>query len=57
MDEIYEDLAGIGGELEADVMILESVILNGKNRRANKYIQEAIYEIQRALSCLSVHGV
>ena len=49
----YDDLAGMMGELEFDVSLLETMILNGKNEKANRYLREAATEIQHALSDLS----
>ena len=53
MADIYEDIGAIMGELEADEMIIESMILNGKNERVNLKLQEAATEIKHALSDLS----
>ena len=49
----YDDLGGMMGELEFDVSLLETIILNGKNEKATRYLKEAAAEIQHALSDLS----
>ncbi|WP_156885040.1 hypothetical protein [Oribacterium sp. NK2B42] len=41
------------GELEADVAIMETVMINGKNEYANRKLNDAIQEIRHALSDLS----
>lgn len=51
--DIYDDLNGIMGELEADVAIIETVILNGRNEKANIYLGEAMIAINRALASMS----
>ncbi len=53
MDDIYRDISQIMGELEADVAIMETVIINGKNEYANRKLNDAIQEIRHALSDLS----
>lgn len=53
MNDLYEDLGSIMGELEGDEAILETMILNGKNEKANIYLRGAVQEIRRALSDLS----
>ena len=50
---VYDDLGGMMGELEFDVSLLETMILNGKNEKANRYLREAATEIRHALSDLS----
>ena len=49
----YDDLAGMIGELEFDVSLLEMMVMNGKNEKANRYLKEAAAEIRHALSDLS----
>ena len=49
----YEDLGGMMGELEFDVSLLETMILNGKNEKANRYLKAAAEELRHALSDLS----
>jgi len=49
----YDDLGGMIGELEFDISLLEIMILNGKNEKANRYLKEAAAEIRHALSDLS----
>lgn len=51
--DMYEELGGMMGELEADAAILETMILNGKNEKANIYLQESIVAIDRALASMS----
>ena len=53
MDDIYGDISHIMGELEADVAIMETIIINGKNDYANRKLNDAIQEIRHALSDLS----
>ena len=53
MDDIYRDISQIMGELEADVAIMETVMINGKNEYANRKLNDAIQEIRHALSDLS----
>lgn len=48
-----EDLGSIAGELEADAAILESIILNGGNEKANMHLRESIEAINHALACMS----
>lgn len=36
MDDIYRDIRQIMGEIEADVAIMETVMINGKNEYANR---------------------
>ncbi len=50
---VYDDLGGMMGKLEFDVSLLETMILNGKNEKANRYLKEAAAEIRHALSDLS----
>ena len=50
---VYDDLGGMMGELEFDISLLETMILNGKNEKANRYLKEAADEIRHALSDLS----
>ena len=42
MNDLYEDLGSIMGELEGDEAILETMILNGKNGKANFYLRGAV---------------
>ena len=41
------------GDLEFGESVLETMILNGKNEKANRYLREAALEIRHALSDLS----
>lgn len=49
----YEELTQIMCDLEAGHFILETMVLNGKNEKINRYLKEAMVEIKRALSDLS----
>lgn len=49
----YDDLGGMMGELEINLSLIEMMILNGKNEKANRYLREAATEIRHALSDLS----
>lgn len=53
MTDYYESLGGIMGELEGDVSEIETMILNGKCEKGNRYLREAVTAINRALSSLS----
>ena len=50
---IYDDLASIMGEQEADAAWIETMILNGKNGRINRYLEQGLTELRRALSYFS----
>ncbi len=50
---VYDDLGGMMGELEFDLSLIEMMILNGKNEKANRCLREAATEIRHALSDLS----
>lgn len=50
---VYDDLGGMMGELEFDLSLIEMMIQNGKNEKANRYLKEAAAEIRHALSDLS----
>ena len=49
----YEGIGSIMGTLEAYEAEIESMILNGKNSAANRYLSEAVEEIRHALSDMS----
>ena len=53
MNDLYEDMGEVMGGLEAYKDELETMILNGKNEKANRYLRGAICGIQRALSEMS----
>ena len=53
MSYIYEDLGELMGDLEFGESLLETMILNGSNEKANRYLREAALEIRHALSDLS----
>ena len=50
---VYDDLGGMRGELEINLSLIEMMILNGKNEKANRYLREAATEIRHARSDLS----
>ncbi len=51
--DIYEDIDQLMGELEFGETLLETMILNGRNEKANRYLRNAALEIRHALSDLS----
>lgn len=53
MNDLYEDMGEVMGGLEAYKAELETMILNGKNEKANRYLRGAICGIQQALSEMS----
>lgn len=53
MMDIYEDLGQLMGDLEFGETLLETMIVNGRNEKANRYLREAALEIRHALSELS----
>ena len=53
MSEIYEELGNLMADLEFGEFLIETMILNGKNQRANQYLREAALELRHALSDLS----
>ena len=53
MSYIYEDLGELMGDMEFGETLLETMILNGSNEKANRYLREAALEIRHALSDLS----
>ncbi|MDO5133986.1 MAG: hypothetical protein Q4D81_13555 [Eubacteriales bacterium] len=53
MSEIYEELGNLMADLEFGKSLIETMILNGKNQRANQYLREAALELRHALSDLS----
>ena len=53
MSNIYEDLGELMGDLEFGETLLETMVLNGRNEKANRYLREAALEIRHALSDLS----
>jgi hypothetical protein len=53
MANIYEDLGHLMGDLEFGESVLETMILNRKKEKANRYLREAALEIRHALSDLS----
>ena len=53
MANTYEDLGHLMGDLEFGESMLVTMILNGKNEKANRYLREAALEIRHALSDLS----
>lgn len=53
MKNIYDDLGTIMGDLEFAESVIETMLLNRKNTKVNRYLQEARMEIRHALSDLS----
>lgn len=53
MMDIYEDLGQLMGDLEFGETLLETMIVNRRNEKANRYVREAALEIRHALSDLS----
>ena len=53
INTMYDELGPVMGEIEADMTILESMILNGKSQKANHCLREAIVELRHALSDMS----
>ena len=53
MSYIYEDLGELMGDLEFGETLLETMVLNGSNEKANRYLREAALDIRHALSDLS----
>jgi len=53
MNDVYDDLGNIMGDMEAYVGILETMLLNGENLKANMHIREAMKEMMQSLSELS----
>ena len=53
MSEIYEELGDLMADLEFGKSMIETMIQNGKNQRANQYLREAALELRHALSDLS----
>lgn len=54
MSYIYEDLGELMGDLEFGETLLETMVLNGSNEKANRYLREAALEIRhKHLSDLS----
>ena len=49
----YDELTGIIGELEFNTDLLENIMNNGQNAKANRYIRNAVEELRHALSDLS----
>lgn len=53
MSDHYEGIDEMIGNLEAFEAELETIVLNGKNEKANRYLRGAIGGINRALAELS----
>ena len=53
MDDMDLEIGRIMGELKADEAIIESLILNCRNGRVNRYLQESIQGIRHASAELS----
>ena len=52
LDE-YEEFFELKSNVETGLLMIESVLLNGKNEKANRYIAMAMPELRRALSYMS----
>lgn len=52
MNVIYDEIYQVKGDLEFSEAVLETVLLNGKNEIANRYLKSALQEIRHALSDL-----
>ena len=53
MKDLYTELSEIMGTLEAYEMELGMMIGDGKNKKANHYLEQASQKIRQALSDLS----
>lgn len=51
--DVYEELSQIKSDLEIDVELIDTMILNGSYDRVNRYLKEAVVEMRHALSDLS----
>ena len=49
----YEEFFELKSNVETGLLMIESVLLNGKNKKANRYIERAMPELRRALSYMS----
>lgn len=52
----YDDIGTMMGDLEYHLTLLDMMVQNGKNEKANRYLKEAAAEIRHALSDLSDAG-
>ena len=52
LDE-YEEFFELKSNVETGLLMIETILLNGKNEKANRYIEMAIPELRRALSYMS----
>ena len=50
---MYKDVTQVSGDLEFDVTVLETVILNGRNEKINRFLLKAIDNMKYALAALS----
>lgn len=53
MNDIYDEIYQVKGNLEFGLAVLETVLQNRKNEIANRYLKSALLEIRHALSDLS----
>ena len=53
MTDPYGELGQVMGDLDFSQTLLETMVLNGRSEKANRYLQEASLEIRHALSDLS----
>lgn len=49
----YEEFYELKNNVETGLLMIENVLLNGKNEKANRYIEIAIPELRKALSYMS----
>lgn len=45
MNDIYEEIYQVFGDLKFCEAVLETILLNGKNEIANRYLKSALLEI------------
>ena len=50
---IYDEFIKTKRDLETGVMMMEMVLLNGKNEDVNRYLEKAMPELRKALSYMS----
>ena len=56
MSDIYEDLGHLMGDLEFGESLLETMILNGKNEKANRYLRAQLPKISMMITILGERG-
>lgn len=50
---VYGDFLDVKSDLDFGIVILETVLLNGKNRNVNMYLEKALSLMRQALSYMS----